>query len=113
MIATVVSIESPKPELVATSPTAAVSTVSALPTGPIPAGPEARQAPSAAVGSTGGSPVYPYNLNSLYASGYEPSSPPSGPSGSSIMSFLRSPQGGRRNSLTSRLRNLMNSIFFR
>ena len=58
-------------------------------------------------------PVYPYNLyqNSVYANNPGPQTPSS--SGSSVLSFLRPGQGGRRSSLTSKLKSLMNAIFFR
>ena len=58
-------------------------------------------------------PVYPYNLyqNSVYGNNPSPQTPSS--SGSSVLSFLRPGQGGRRSSLTSKLKSLMNAIFFR
>ncbi|XP_074593875.1 uncharacterized protein LOC141849450 isoform X1 [Brevipalpus obovatus] len=104
-----ISIGSP----VAGSPNVAPSSgLSSIASAAVAPGPEARQVPSS-VGSSGPS-LYPYNLYQNSLNGYNlEGSPSSVPSTSSMLSFLRSPQGGRRSSLTNRLRNLMNSIFFK
>ncbi|RWS30493.1 hypothetical protein B4U80_07454 [Leptotrombidium deliense] len=76
-----------------------------------PSGPEPRQISSPISGSSS-SAVFPYNVyqNSGYNTGYVPQTPSST---GSVLSILRPIQGGRRSSLTNRLRNLMSALFFR
>lgn len=72
-------------------------------------GPEARQITSQLGGSSSGS-VFPYNLyqNAVLNAAMQPPASSGG-----FLSMLRPHQGGRRSSLTSRLRNLMSAIFYR
>lgn len=74
-----------------------------------PIGPEARQIGSNS-GSSSGS-VFPYNVyqSAVLGSGL----PQTASSTGSWLSLLRPSQGGRRSSLTSRLRNIMSAIFRR
>ncbi|KAI1285030.1 hypothetical protein HDE_12257 [Halotydeus destructor] len=101
-------------------PAAAVPTIS---TSPPDSSPEGRQivsksdalnqmafGPGAGVGAGGAAP-YPYA--SLYQNMLSSGLPQTAVSAGSWLSMLRPSQGGRRSSLTNRLKNIMNSFFGR
>lgn len=71
---------------------------------------EARQLPQAGSVSGSSGSVYPYNvyMNQPYP-GYNGQPQTAASSGNGVLSFLK-PQGGRR-SFTSRIKNLMSSLF--
>lgn len=91
----------PAPQSSSSSVISSQSVSSAQPTGPEP-----RQISSSS-GSSGSS--FPYSLyqNAILSSAL----PQTASSSGSWLSILRPSQGGRRASLTSRLRNIMNAIF--